>query len=249
MVPAAAHDHDHDAQGPDDQGGEGGNGGCARDGAGDIPEQTVDTAAEHLFLPGLRHVGLHHPDPTQPLGKPAGDLRVDLPALPEDGPQPPERERHPAAEDHQDHQHRQCHGSVEGEEDHRRGHGREEPADEIDDPGPHQVPDPFGIAHDPGDEHPGLGGVEVGYGEMDDVLLNRLAHLGDGALPRHAHDPGQAEAGAGLDQRGQGGHARQREQQLHPALPQHIVDQELGRPGQHQARDPVQDHEPHADGQ
>ena len=53
---------------------------------------------------------------------------------------------------------------------------REQPAHELDQPRAHQVPDALRVGHDPGDQHAGLGRVEVAHGQPQHVRLHVLAH-------------------------------------------------------------------------
>ncbi len=79
--------------------------------------------------------------------------------------------------------------------------------------------------------------------------LDGAPHVGDGALARDADDLREREAGRGLDERGGGDDERQRQEQVCAVLREHVVDRELRAGRQHQAGQPVHDHEDEADGE
>jgi hypothetical protein len=136
---------------------------------------------------------------------------------------------------------------VEPEEDAEAHDGGDEAADQLHQPGPHQVADAVGVAHDAGDEHAGLGGVEVAHRQVHDARLDALPHVGDGPLRRHPQDLREGERRHRLDDGGGPGHQRNRQQQIAAIAADHLVDEPLRRGRQHQARGPADEHEHEAD--
>ncbi len=149
----------------------------------------------------------------------------------------------------QDHQRDRRHPPVEPEQHAERDRRRHEPAQQLHDAGADQVPDPFGVGHDPGDQHPGLGRVEVAHRQAQQVLLHRLSQVGDRPLRRDAHDLRQPERGRRLHQRREAHRERQFAQQVHAVLRQDAVDEEFRAGGKHQAGQTVHHHQQHADGE
>jgi hypothetical protein len=87
MVPEridpADHDHDH-ADHADDDGRERRDRRHARNRLRDVPEQAMHAFREDQLLTLLGGVGLDDPDAAERLVQPAGHVRVDLTALPEE---------------------------------------------------------------------------------------------------------------------------------------------------------------------
>ena len=108
---------------------------------------------------------------------------------------------------------------------------------------------PFGVAHDARDQDAGLGRVEVADRQAHHVRLHALAHVGDGALRRHAEDLRERERGHRLHERGGAGRQRDRHEQIGAVLPDHFVDELLGRRRQHQAGQAADEHKDQADRQ
>ena len=169
-------------------------------GARDVAEQPVRAAREDELLAALGGVGLDHAHAAQRLAQPPGDLGVDLAALAEERPQGAEGDGHAGAEDREEDQVQQRELPGDGEEpDQRDGRG-DQAAGELHEPGADQVPHALGVGHDARDQHAGLGGVEVAHRQARDVGHHLLAHVGDGALRRHAEELREDEGGPGLDQ-------------------------------------------------
>ena len=110
-----------------------------------------------------------------------------------------------------------------------------------------QVPDALGVVHDARDQHAGLGRVEVADRQPRDVLLDGAAHVGDRPLRGDAQHLRQRKAGDGLHQRRRAGGQRQRPQQVGARLADDVVDQQLRGRGQHQAGQPADHHQRHAE--
>ncbi len=245
---AAEPDHQH-ADDADDDGAAGGGRGDAGHRLRDVAEQAMRAFGEDDLLALLRGVRLDHANAAEGLGQAPDHVGGDLAALLEQRAQCAERVRHPAAES-REHEHGH-HGQVpvQPEQD-GEPHGRgEEAAHQLHQPGPNQVPDPFGVVHDPRDEDAGLGGVEVADGQAHDPRLDALAHVGDRALGRHPQGLREHERGDGLHQgrrtRGQGdGH-----EQFRAVLADDLVDQPLRGGGEHQARHPADQHQTEAETQ
>ncbi len=209
---AAEHDqqHPHSAH---DHGREGAHRRDAGDGCGNVAEETVYTLREHDALAPLRRVDLHGAHAAQRFAESAGHLRLDPAALPEDRSETGEGERHHAAERQEDDERDRRELPVQPEQHPERDRGREQTADELHQTGTDQIPDPFCIVHDAGDQHAALRGIEVGDREAEHVRFDRLAHVGDRALRRNADDLRQRESRPRLNQRrdahGDGEHRQQ----------------------------------------
>ncbi len=104
-------------------------------------------------------------------------------------------------------------------------------------PVPDQVPNPFRVLHDAGEQHAGLGGIEVAERKPRDVGVDAYAHVGNGALGRHAQHLGVRKRRHGLDERGDRDTSCQRHQEIRAALSDHVVHQELRAGRQSQASD------------
>src|SRR5690606_24756675 len=246
---AAADEDDEDADGADDEDGDGVDRGGAGDAAGDVAEEAVHALGEDALLAALGRVDLDDAVAAERLGEAAGDLGGDLASLAEDRPEAvePVHEHAGEGEQHGEREHREL--PVEIEEDAEREDGGDHAADELDDAGADEVADALGVGHDAGDEDAGLGRVVVADGQAEHVGLDGAPHVGDGALARDADDLREREAGRGLDERGEGDDERERHEQVGAILPEHGVDRELRAGRQHQAGQPVHDHEGEADGQ
>ena len=198
---------------------------------------------EHPLLALLDVVGLDDAHPPEGLGEPPRHLRVDLPALAEQGPQPRERHRHRRPEDHEDEQGHRGQAPVQVEE-HPDAEGRgDEPARELGQPRPDEVADALGVGHHPRDEDAGLRRVEVADGQPRHVPLHALAHLGDGPLRRHSEHLGQREPRPGLDHRGPGGGEGEGHEEIGPPLGDDVVDDVAGHPRQDEAGEPADEHQ------
>ena len=235
--------------GADDDGVDGGDGAGAGDGAPDVLEQPQDPGTEVPLLTGLHAVGLHHPDAAQGLGEATGHLSVDLAALPKYRSQGGEGVGHGGAERKQEDQDGEGELPVQIEQHADRQQRGQGAPHELDDAGTDQVADPLGVGHDPRNEHPALGVVEVAGRQPRDLLLNAFAHLHDGLLGSHTHHLSHRKRGARLEQ-GRDPHGdRQGPKQLPLAQGQHIIDQELRARRQHETEQTPHDHQPEADGQ
>ncbi len=203
----------------------------------------MGAAGEDQVLLAFRGVGLDDAHAREALAESAGDLGVDPAALPEEGAQTTEGEGHGAAEEEQDadgvDRERPVHVEQEAERE-RRGH---DAAGELHQSGADQVPYPFRVGHDARDEHPGLGGIEVVDGKTGDVGLHRLAHLRDGPLGRDAQDLRERERGAALKERRHGDPEGKGDEEVAAPLPEHVVDEELGRGRDRHARDAADRHD------
>ena len=173
-------------------------------------------------------VALDHANAAERFGQPAGDLGVDLAPLAKQRPQLAEGVRHAAAEQtqHDDGDDRQL--PVEIKENADSDDRREDTADQLHEPGPHQVPDALGIAHDARQQHAGLRRIEVADWQPHDVRLDPFPHVSNGALRRHAEYLGIQERRDRLHRRCDAAGNGNRQQQLVAALGQHFVDDELG---------------------
>ena len=109
------------------------------------------------------------------------------------------------------------------------------PAEQLDQARPHQVPNAFGVRHDPGKQDPRLRLVEERDLEATDVALDAAAHLGDRVLGRPAEDLGEGKARDGLDQGRPSRGQDDPDEQLALALADDVVEQDLGRARKHQA--------------
>ena len=174
-------------------------------------------------------------------------LRVDLAALAEQRTQPLERQRHRAAEHRQRHERGQRQAPVQIEEIRERGDRGHDAAGELHEPGADEVPDPFGVVHDPRQQLTRLGRIEVADRQARDVLLDVTPHVGDRALGRDAEHLRQRERRDRLDEGRGAGDQRQRHQQLRPALAGHIVDQIFGGGWQDEADEAIDQHQRQAD--
>ena len=240
---AADDDHDH-ADDADDDGGAGRGGRDAGDRPADVVEQPVDTDREDLLLAIFRDVGLDHAHAAERLRKAAGHLRLDLAALPEDRPQALEGIGHPAAEEHEHDERDGGQAPVEPEQHPEREAALDEPAGQLHEAGADEVPDAFGVVHDARDELARLRRVEVAHRKAHHVVVDVLAHLGDGALGRHAEDLRERERRHRLHDRGARRREGQHGQEVGLAFADHVVHEELRRRGgQHEADGPVDEHQ------
>ena len=144
---------------------------------------------------------------------------LDLAALAEQRPQPLEGVGHAAAEQAQHDRGHERHAPVQVEQHAQADDRREHAAHQLHQAGADQVADAFGVAHDARQQHAGLRRVEVAHRQAHHLGLHPLAHVGDGALRRHAEGLRQAEAGDRLDDGGRAGHQRNRQQQLGRPFP------------------------------
>ena len=144
-VAAAQPDHHH-ADDADDHRGAGGGRRDAGHRLRDVAEQAVRALREHDLLALLGGVALDDADAAQRLGQPAGHLGVDLAALAEERPQRLEGVGHAAAEDaeHDDRDDGEPPVEVEAARP-APMHGRDQTADQLDEPGAHQVADALGV--------------------------------------------------------------------------------------------------------
>ena len=240
---AGAHVHDRRADEPEEHGrGEAQQRGRA-EGLEDVREHAPHPLREHARLAGLGVVPLHHTHAPERLGEAAGDLGLDLAPLAEDrpqrahGPEQHEAEDRERAQGDEGHRRAQAHHDREGEE------GGHDPAQELDEAGADQVPHPLHVAHDAGHELPRLVGVVVGDGQPADMGLHPQPHLGDQPLRCLREQLGERKRSQTLEDRGPHHRRDQGQQQIRPPMPDDVVDQELRRSGEHQARGPVHGHE------
>ena len=126
-------------------------------------------------------------------------------------------------------------------------HGGQQPADEIHQSGADEVAHAFHVAHDARHQHAGLVGIVVGDGQAADVLLHPAAQFGDQFLRCFGKRLGERERGQALHQCGRQHDPDQRIEQPEMALADDVVNQVLGRIGQNQAGDAVDDHQPEAE--
>src|SRR6185503_16910269 len=244
-----ADNDDDDPDDADDRRREGRDPGHAGDRLGDVPEEPVDALGEDQLLALLRGVGLDNADATQRLVEPPGHLRVDLAALAEERPQLVEGDGHRRAEGAERDDVDQRQDPVQVEEVGEREERRHDAADQLDQAVADEIPDPFGVGHDPRDEDAGLGRIEVADRQARHVRLDAAPHVGDGALRGDAEHLRQRERRRRLHDRRAAGRERQRHQQLGVALADHVVDQVLGAGRQDQAGDAVDHHQDETEGQ
>jgi hypothetical protein len=239
---AAEPDHE-DADDPHDHRAAGRRRGHPRHRLRDVPKQTMGALREDNLLALLRRVGLDDPDAAERFGQSPRDLGVDLAAFTEQRPQSLEGVGHPAAEGgkHDERDHRQL--PVQPEQDaETKDRGQESPC-KLHEPCADKVPDPFRIAHDARDQHAGLRRIEVANGQMNDMRLNALAHVGDGALRGDAEDLRECEGGDRLYNRRGASGERNRQQELGSVLAEDLVDQPFGACRQHQSGETTDQHQ------
>ena len=233
----------------DDDGGERPHPRDPRHGRGDVAEQRIGPAGEHQPLAPFGAVGLDDANPAERLPQAAGHVGVQLAAVPKQRPQLGERVRHAAAEARQDEDRDQREPPVQVEQHPQRNRRRHEPADELHQTRADQVADALGVRHDARDQDAALGRVEVADRKPQDIRLHGAPHVGNGALGGDAEQLRQAKPGDGLDERGTAGRERQGQQQLGVMLIDDPVDDPLGRGGQDQARQPVDEQQAEPQGE
>jgi len=174
-------------------------GGEAGHRSGDVAKQPVDTLGEHERFAALGPVGLDDPHSSEGLGQAARNLRVDLGALAEEGPEGLEGVEQHQAEEREDRQRdrRQLH--VQGNQVDKGDRGGQHASDDLHEPRPDQVADPFGVGHDAGKKRSDLGLIEEGDGKPADVPLHAPPHLRDGTLGGLAQDLRQGVRRHGLE--------------------------------------------------
>ncbi len=245
---AADQDHRH-ANHADDHGRERRDGRHAGDRPRDVAVQPVHPFGEHQLLALLRRVGLDDADAAEGFVQPTRDFCVDLAALAEQRPKPVERQRHPAAERGQERQRDEREPPVQVEQVRERRDGGDDAAGELDEPGADEVSNAFRVGHDPRDQHARLRRIEVPDRQSRDVRLDAAPHVGDGALRRNAEHLREGVGRDRLDDGGSAGREGQRRKQVGAVLPDDIVDQRLGGPGQDEAREAIHEHQPQAERQ
>ena len=133
---------------------------------------------------------------------------------------------------------------VQVEQDAERDDGRQDRAGQLHQAGADQVPDAFGVGHDARDEDAGLGRVEVADRQAHDVRFDVLAHVGDRALRGDAQHLRVARTTSPASTSvARAGGQRQLRQQVPVLLADHVVHQVLRRRRQHEAGQPVDDHQ------
>ena len=207
----------------------------------------MNAAGEHEPLARLGGVHFHKPDAADRFREPACDLGVDRATFAEQWTQALEGECHHPAEGQQHDERRRRQRPVEIKEDREGEGGREKAAEELNETGADEVAYAFGVGHDARDEHARLCRIEVRDGQTKDVRLDALPHLGYRPLRGHAHHLRQREGGDRLHDRGEHGEAGERHQQVGAVFSDDVVDEDLGRPRQDEAGEPVDDHERQAD--
>ena len=243
----AADQHHRDARGADDDRGKRRHGGHAGQRFGDVAEKPVRTFGEDQLFALLGGVRLDDADAAERFGEAAGDLGVDLPALAEQRPQPIEGRRHPAAEQAEDDDGHERQLPVQVQQDAERQQGSDDRSGELHEPGADEVPDAFRVGHDARNQDAALRRVEVPNRQAHHVRLDVLAHLGDGALRRHAEHLGVGERRERVDRGREAGGKRQLRQQIPVAFADHVVHQVFRRRRQHEAGQPVDQHQHEAE--
>ena len=183
---------------------------------GDVAEEPVDAARERLLLAALGHVRLHDSNAAHCLGQAARDFGRDRVALAEDRAKAFERDRHHDAERQQDDERDRRHLPVEVEEHAERDDRGDQAADELHEPRADEISNALGVRHHARDQDAALRRVEVADRQAEDVRLELLAHVRDGALRGDAHHLGEPEGRGGLDQRREAAAAASGYSQLTP---------------------------------
>ena len=199
--------------------------------------------AEDALFALLGRVDLDQAHSTHRLSQAAAHLLLDPPSLPEDGSQLLEGESHRGREKEQQRDRADRQLPVEPEKHDQRDGCGEEPSDEVHQARPDEVADTLRVVHDARDEAPALGLVEKAHGEMNDVCLDRGPHIANGPLGRDAHGASETEGAGRVHESGEPGRCRERHEQLSPALPDHVIDEEFRRSREHEAREPPHHHE------
>ncbi len=195
------------------------------------------------MLAVLRVIALDHTDSAEGLGQPAGDLRVDLAALAEDGPDGTKRLAQAGAKDSQESEGDSGHDRTDAHENDERYDRRQQAADKIDQTGADEVTNAFHVAHDARHQHSRLVGIVVRDGEPPNVLLHPASQFGNESLRRFRQSLGQRKRGQSLDDGGGEHHSHERVEQVQVPFSDHVVYQILGGGGQYQARDAVDHHQ------
>ena len=191
-------------------------------------------AGEDDLLPLLDGVGLHDADAAEGLSQSSRNLGIDLSPFAEDRAQPGEAVRHRGAEEKEDEEGQAREPPVQIEEPPQRdGRGQQSPR-QLHQPGPDEVPDPFGVGHHARDQNPGLRGVEVADRQARDVGHDPLAHLGDRPLRGDAEHLRKAETGGRLHDRGHQPDAGQQEQLVDPTIGNDVVHDVADHRGHHE---------------
>ena len=139
---------------------------------------------------------------------------------------------------------------VQVEEDAERDDRGEDRAGQLHQAGADQIPDAFGVGHDPRDQDAGLGRVEVADRQPHDVRLDVLAHLGDRALRGDAEHLRVGERRDRVDQSRRGADRQgERGQQVPVSLGDDVVHQVFRRRRQHEAGEPVDQHQRQPEGE
>ena len=109
--------------------------------------------------------------------------------------------------------------------------------------GADQVPDAFGVGHDPRDQDAALGRVEVADRQAHHVRLDVLAHVGDRALRGDAENLRVRERAERVDDRRHADRHCELRQQVPVFLGDDIIHQVLCRPGKDEAGQAVDQHQ------
>ena len=135
--------------------------------------------------------------------------------------------RHHAAEGGERDERHDGQEPVEIEEIRERDERGDDAPRELDETGADEISNPFGVGHDARDEDAGLRRVEVPHRQTGDVRLDPAPHVGDRALRGDAKHLGEREGRQRLHERRRAGRKGQWQQQIRPAVPDHVVDQEF----------------------
>ena len=242
---SADDDHQH-ADNSDDHGRHGADGRDTCDRRRNVTKQAVDAAREHDLLALLDRIRLDDTDAPEGFVEPPRDRGIDLPALPENRPQPSEGKRHANAKGHQDQEGDRRQLPIQIKEDDEGDGCGDETTTQVHEPSADQVPDPFSIGHDPRDEDTRLCGVEVTDRQARHMRLHLFADLHDGTLGCKAQHLRERERGDGLHERGRSSRQGERHQEVGTLVDVDLIDQKLRGGGQHQPGEAIDEHQPKA---
>ncbi len=197
---------------------------------------------EHDLLALLGGIRFDDANAAKRLREPPGDLGVDLAPLAEDRPQLLEGVPHHPAEGPENDERDERELPAQIEQHGEREHGGDETAGQLHESRAHQVTDAVRVGHDARDEDAGLRGVEVADRQMRYVLVDGSAHLRNRALGGDPEHLGQRERRDRLNESRRASGERNRHQQVVPPPAEDVVDEQLGRAGQHETRQPVDQH-------
>ena len=155
---------------------------CGGQGFHHVVQQATHAAGEDSFFALFRVISLDHAHPAQRLREASCHFGVDLSPLAKNG---TDRSECLVQRDGKAKQKAECqqrHHRADAEEHDHRNAGGEQPADQVDQSGPQQVPHAFDIAHDARNQRAGLVRIVERNRKVRDVRLHLLTKFRDQTL-------------------------------------------------------------------